>query len=402
VFLGIEVAPPDPILGITLAFNADTHPNKVNLGVGAYRTDEGKPYVLNVVRKVEKQIANSDQNKEYLPIDGLPEFKSAAQKLLFHPESPALKEGRVASTQSISGTGALRIGAEFIQKFFKGAAVLISDPTWGNHPTIFNERGVQVKSYRYFDPKTNGLDFDGMIADLEAAPKGSVVILHVCAHNPTGVDPTREQWHQIAKICKANNLFPFFDCAYQGYASGDLDNDAYSMRYFVSQGFQIFAAQSFAKNFGLYGERIGAFHAVCSSEQEAKAVLSQLKLIVRPMYSNPPLHGARLVSGVLNDKVLYDEWVQELKGMSHRILSMRQSLSDTLKEKKTPGDWSHILKQIGMFTYTGLTTNQVEQLITRFHIHMLKNGRISMAGLNSSNVKYVAQSIHSVVTEIHP
>jgi aspartate aminotransferase len=398
-FEEVKLAPPDPILGINIAFNADQDPRKVNLGVGAYRTDDGKPYVLEVVKKAEKIILEKQLNKEYAPIDGTPEFKTVSQKLMFGENSPALKENRIATTQSLSGTGALRIGAEFIKKYFPSSAVYISDPTWGNHDTIFGERDIKIVKYRYFDSRTNDLDLNGMLDDLKAAPNNSVVLLHVCAHNPTGVDPTKEQWKQIAQVCQEKNHLPFFDCAYQGYATGDIEGDAFSVKYFVELGFEALLAQSFAKNLGLYGERIGAFSVVCKTADGANKVLSQLKLIVRPMYSNPPLHGARIVATILSDESLYKEWAAEVKMMSNRIIDMRKALYDILQEKKTPGDWSHILKQIGMFTYTGLKPEQVEKLITNFHIHMMKNGRISMAGLNSKNVRYVAEAFHTVVTE---
>jgi len=306
----------------------------------------------------------------------------------------------VASSQSLSGTGALRIGAEFIKKWLpQGTAILISDPTWSNHFSIFGEQGIKIIKHRYFDAKTNGLDFDGMIADIKAAPDKSVILLHTCAHNPTGVDPTVDQWKILCQLAKEKSLIPFFDCAYQGYASGDLERDAFSLRYFVSQGFECLIAQSFAKNFGLYGERAGVFSIVCSSEQVAQTVLSQIKLIVRPMYSNPPIHGAHIVATILSTPELFQEWLVELKGMSQRIRDMRQLLFDCLSSR-TKNDWSHILNQIGMFTYTGLTEAQVEQLTGRFHIYMLKNGRISMAGLNSTNVKYVGDAFATVVQEI--
>lgn len=400
VFAKVEEAPPDPILGIGQNYNEDTDERKVNLGIGAYRTEDGNPLVLNVVRKVEQQIVNSGKfNKEYIPIDGLPEFTKAAAKLILGEDSKALKEKRVAVVQSISGTGALRIGAELIRKFFPpNTTVLISDPTWGNHQNIFKHANIPYKNYRYFNSATNGLDFEGLIADLKAADEGSVVILHACAHNPTGVDPSHEQWQAIIEVFRERKLFPFFDSAYQGFASGSLEADAYAIRLFDSLGFEFFLAQSFAKNMGLYGERVGGFYAVTSTASEATRVLSQVKVIVRSLYSSPPSHGARIAATILNDTELLNEWKAELKSMADRILEMRRVLHQALLDNKTPGDWSHIVNQIGMFSYTGLKPNQVEVLVKKYHIHLLGNGRISMAGLNAKSAKYLADAIHDAVT----
>lgn len=399
IFAHVEEAPADPILGITQNFNADTDPRKVNLGVGAYRTEEGKPWVLPSVRKAEQDIVNSNKyNKEYIPIDGIPEFTKAASELLLGVDSPALKEKRVAVVQSISGTGALRLGGEFIHKFFSGASIYISDPTWGNHQNIFRHANVAYKNYRYFNPANNGLNFDGMIEDLKGASEGSFVLLHACAHNPTGVDPSKEQWQTIAEVIRSRKLIPFFDCAYQGFASGSLEEDAYAVRYFVSQGFEILIAQSFAKNMGLYGERVGAFYVVSKSEKEAKTVLSQVKVIVRSIYSSPPIHGARVAATILSTPELYEQWKVELKSMADRIIEMRRRLFDAIVANQTPGTWNHIIDQIGMFSYTGLKPENVEVLIKKYHIHLLSNGRISMAGLNSSNVQYLADAIHDALT----
>jgi aspartate/tyrosine/aromatic aminotransferase len=403
-FSNVTQAPPDPILGVSLAYKADTDPNKVDLGIGAYRTEEGKPYVLSAVRKAEQKIFDQKHNKEYLPIDGLAEFKQHTARLLY---GDALNgnEKRVAVSQSLSGTGALRLGAEFIRRFLpQGTTVYISRPTWGNHFSIFKEARVPFAEYRYFDKNTNGLDFAGLTADIQAAPDKSVILLHLCAHNPTGVDPTQEQWNTIADIVQKKGHLAFLDCAYQGYATGDLERDAYAARLFMNRGLEFFAAQSYSKNFGLYGERIGAFSVVCASAEVASNVLSQIKLDVRPMYSNPPLHGAEIVATVFGDAALYKEWVDELKGMAGRIVTMRKELFNALKAKGTPlpdgkaGEWRHITDQIGMFSFTGLTPAQCEIMIKKHHIYMLTNGRISMAGLNSKNLAYVANAIHDAVT----
>jgi len=400
MFSHVQVAPPDPILGVSLAYKADPSPNKVDLGVGAYRTDDGLPLVLSSVKKAEKAILDANYNKEYLPIDGLAEFDRLATELLFGADLKG-QEKRVVTVQSLSGTGALRLGAALIARIFANKpTVYVSKPTWSNHFNIFRNERLEVKEYRYFDPRTNGLDFEGMIADLKAAPDQSVIVLHLCAHNPTGVDPNTEQWEIIANVIQEKKHIPFVDGAYQGYASGDLDHDAFAARLFFRRGFEFFSAQSFSKNFGLYGERIGSFFAVTNSPQAAEAVLSQVKLDARALYSNPPVHGARIVAKVLSDPELYKEWTSELKQMSGRIIQMRQQLFDALVARKTPGDWSHIVKQIGMFAYTGLTPEQVDILINKYHIYLLKSGRISMAGVSTKTVNYIAEAIHDAVTSI--
>jgi len=402
----VPLAPEDPILGVNLSFKADPAPDKLNLGVGAYRTEEGKPLVLGVVKKVELEFAQSkDLNKEYLPIDGLEQFNQLSAQLLFGADSPALKEQRVATVQSLSGTGALRLGAAFLKVFLPaGSAVYVSDPTWGNHNTIFAHSGFassEIRKYRYFDKNTNGLDFKGMLDDIENAPPKSIILLHTCAHNPTGVDPTPDQWKSIIALLKERNHVGFFDTAYQGFATGNLDLDAAPVRLAVKEGLDgIIASQSYAKNFGLYGERVGALNLVCRDEKEAQAVRSQLKVIIRPMYSNPPGQGARIVARVLSDKQLYQEWLGDLKDMSGRIKRMRDELYDALVAKGTPGEWGHIRSQIGMFSYTGLTEPQVEVMIKKHHVHMLKNGRISMAGLSSATVPKLSGAIDDVVRNV--
>lgn len=395
-------APPDEIFNTGIRYRADTDARKVDLGVGAYRTDEGKPLVLNVIRKAEAIIAKeTNVNHEYLGIDGDQRFVKVARELMFGANSPAIKENRLVTCQSLSGTGALRLAVEFIERFLpKGTKIYWSKPTWGNHLSIFSAAHVPAAPYRYWDAKGRKLDINGMLEDIRAAPERSVILLHACAHNPTGVDPTREQWKQIAEVIRSRNHLPFFDSAYQGFASGDLENDAWAIRYFVEQGFEMFCAQSFAKNFGLYNERIGTVSVVCSNAEKAKATLSQMKLVIRSNYSNPPAFGARIVGTILTSPELYAEWKQELKGMSGRIQAMRQLLVDELKRLGTPGDWSHITSQIGMFSFTGLTPKQCEAMINKHHIYLLSNGRISMAGINTKNGKYVANAIHDVVTTI--
>ncbi|KAG2591832.1 hypothetical protein PVAP13_5NG507000 [Panicum virgatum] len=353
VFAGIAQAPEDPILGVTVAFNKDPSPVKVNLGVGAYRTEEGKPLVLNVVRCAEQMLINDPSRyKEYLPITGLAEFNKLSAKLIFGADSPAIQENRVVTVQCLSGTGSLRVGGEFLAKHYHEHTIYIPTPTWGNHPKIFTLAGLTARTYRYYDPATRGLDFNGLVEDLSSAPLGSIVLLHACAHNPTGVDPTVDQWEKIRQLMRSKSLLPFFDSAYQGFASGSLDKDAQPVRMFVADGGELLMAQSYAKNMGLYGERVGALSIVCGSADVAVRVESQLKLVIRPMYS------------------------------------------------RTPGDWSHIIKQIGMFTFTGLNSEQVAFMRQEYHIYMTSDGRISMAGLNMKNLPHLADAIHAAVTKL--
>ncbi|KAL3900231.1 MAG: hypothetical protein SGCHY_001478, partial [Lobulomycetales sp.] len=378
-------APPDPILQQNVLYKADTFKDKISVGVGAYRTEEGKPYVLKCVRKA--QVAIADADNEYLPMQGLEVFNNAAAKLILGADSPVIKEGRYVAFQTLSGTGGVRIGAEFLHRFRSGVAY-VSNPTWGNHHGLLGDTGLEVREYNYWDPETRGLNWASYSETLRNAPDGSIFVIHACAHNPTGVDPTREQWKEIAEIMKAKNHFPFFDCAYQGFASGDLERDAWPVRYFVSQGFELFVSQSFAKNLGLYGQRIGCLTAVVHDAAVVKPK------IVRAMYSNPPAYGARIAATVLTTPDLYDEWVIELKGMADRIMEMRKALYELLVNKyKTPGTWNHIIDQIGMFTFTGLNPAQCKCLVEKYHIYLTMNGRISIAGLNKGNIEYFAESL---------
>ncbi|XP_065850043.1 aspartate aminotransferase, chloroplastic [Euphorbia lathyris] len=393
-FEGIAMAPPDPILGVSEAFRADNDAKKLNLGVGAYRTEELNPYVLDVVKKAENLMLERGDNKEYLPIEGLAAFNKATAELLFGADNPVIKQQRVATVQGLSGTGSLRLAAALIERYFPGANVLISSPTWGNHKNIFNDARVPWSEYRYYDPRTVGLDFEGMIADIKAAPEGSFILLHGCAHNPTGIDPTPEQWEKIADVIQEKNHIPFFDVAYQGFASGSLDEDAASVRLFAARGMELLVAQSYSKNLGLYAERIGAINVVCSSADAAARVKSQLKRIARPMYSNPPVHGARIVANVVGDSTLFDEWKAEMEMMAGRIKGVRQKLYDCLSTKDKSGkDWSFVLKQIGMFSFTGLNKTQSESMSNKWHIYMTKDGRISLAGLSLAKCEYLADAI---------
>ncbi|GIZ43863.1 hypothetical protein CKM354_000707600 [Cercospora kikuchii] len=405
----VPLAPEDPLFGLMAAYRKDTDSKKIDLGIGAYRDDNAKPWVLPVVKQADELLRNDpDLNHEYLPIAGLPDFTSASQKLILGKNSPAIADKRVISLQTISGTGAVHLGALFLAKFYNPAnaeakAVYVSNPTWANHNQIFGNVRLPVKQYPYFSKQTKGLDFEGMIGAIKDAPEGSVILLHACAHNPTGVDPTQDQWKEIAKVMKSKKHFPFFDTAYQGFASGSLEKDGWAINYFVEQGFELVIAQSYAKNFGLYGERAGCFHFVTSPGSSAaettQRVGSQLAILQRSEISNPPAYGARIASLVLNDDKLFAQWEEDLRTMSGRIKEMRKAVRTRLEEAKTPGTWNHITDQIGMFSFTGLNEKQVEKLRSEYHIYMTKNGRISMAGLNTKNIDYFAKSVDAVVRE---
>ncbi|KAI1748461.1 PLP-dependent transferase [Xylaria castorea] len=402
----VPQAPEDPLFGLIRAFKADQHPTKVDVSVGAYRDNNAKPWVLPVVKKADEILRNDPNlDHEYAPIAGIASFTSKAAELILGPDSPAIKEKRVTSVQTISGTGAVHLGALFLARFFPGTKkVYVSNPTWVNHNQIFSNVGVPVAQYPYFSKQTKGLDFDGMKAAISEAPERSIILLHACAHNPTGVDPTLDQWKEIAALIKERSHFPFFDTAYQGFASGDLTKDNAAVRYFIEQGFELVIAQSFAKNFGLYGERAGCFHFVTGPAPDAPEtttrVASQLAILQRSEISNPPLYGARIVSTVLNDPQLFAEWKENLRTMSGRIIEMRKALRAKLEELGTPGTWNHITDQIGMFSFTGLSEPQALKIREEAHVYMTKNGRISMAGLNTNNIDYFVKAIDKVVREV--
>lgn len=404
LFSDVKLAAPVAVFKLRDDYLADTSPLKINLGVGAYRDPKGEPWVLPVVRSVEAQMVNDPGlNHEYLPIAGLPAFCKEATKLCLGSDSPA--NGRAGGVQALSGTGALRLAAEFLRRYYNphdaSTRVYVPDPTWGNHHMIFGEAGFKDRpSYRYWDQKNRSLDMDGLKEDLMNAPEYSIVILHACAHNPTGVDPTHEQWKEIAAICKQKNHFPVFDSAYQGFASGDPDADAFSIRHFVEQGFELFVCQSFAKNFGLYNERVGNIVMVMRDAVTLTNSKSQMELIVRAMYSNPPNHGARIVATALSNTPYLLEWKENIRTMSERIKDTRRLLFDELKILGTPGNWEHIINQIGMFSYTGLTPAQCDFLIQKRHIYLMKSGRISVCGLTKENVGYFAKSVYEAVTTV--
>lgn len=399
----MPVAPKDPILGLNADFKADDSGQKVNLGVGAYRTETGKPYVLPVVRAVEQELANDpDSQHEYIPQDGLDLFCRKSAELILGADSVALAEGRVVTVQALSGTGALRLAFAFVNKFLsKETQVYLPSPTWSNHKNVVPEAGLpETKDYKYFNAKTGGVDIAGMLDDLKNIPAKSIVLLHGCAHNPTGADLAQVEWERVLEVVKKKELIPFFDSAYQGFASGDLEEDARSVRLFVNAGLEVLIAQSYAKNMGLYGERVGAFSIVCKNPEPTAAIRSQLKRIIRAMYSSPPLHGALVAAKILSDPKKFDEWKGELRLMSGRIKEMRHALKAELEQLNTPGTWDHITSQIGMFSFTGLRKEQVKFIRDKYHIYMTANGRISMAGLNKGNIKYVAGAIHDAVVSL--
>ncbi|XP_050436966.1 aspartate aminotransferase, cytoplasmic [Adelges cooleyi] len=398
IFSGVQEAQPIEVFHLTKLFTEDCYPQKVNLTVGAYRTEEGKPYYFPVVKKAEAILLQSTVNHEYLPILGLESFTKAASTLLLGDISKQLEEGTVFGVQALSGSGALRVGAEFLVKHMNCTTFYYSTPTWENHHLIFMSSGFkEARKYRYWDEITKSINTEALYDDLRNAPEHSVIILHGCAHNPTGLDPTKDQWKKIAEIMKERKLIPFFDNAYQGFASGNVEEDAWSVRYFLSQGFEFVCSQSFAKNFGLYNERVGNLTFVMNSGEYAKTVKSQVTMIVRGMYSNPPNHGARVVSIILNDSELKNEWLTTLKTMTSRIKEMRAALRENLEKLNAPGKWNHITDQIGMFSYTGLTASQADYLRSKYHIYCLRSGRINVCGLNLNNINYVAEAINDAL-----
>jgi aspartate aminotransferase len=398
MFKDVPLAPPDAILSLATSFKEDKFPQKVNLGIGAYRTEEGKPWPLPSVLEAQLAVCNDPtEDKEYVPIDGKPEYKKPVQALMF--SEAEIAKGTLATTQAISGTGSLNVIGQFFSTMMGCKVIHCPNPTWGNHHAIFKRVGLECKDYVYYKPETRSFDFEGMVAGMDAMNPGEAILLHAVAQNPTGVDPSDEQWKTIVEKCKEKKLLILLDSAYQGYASGSLEKDGYSIKLFEESGLEFFVAQSFAKNFGLYGERIGYLHVRCQDKPAADAVLSQLKMIIRQAYSSPPRHGAAIVYKILSNPELKAKWLGELKFMSERILTMRDALRGSLEKKGTPGTWNHITDQIGMFSYTGLTTAQVARMVQEFHIYMTKDGRISVAGLNPGNVEYVAECIDKVVRE---
>lgn len=396
LFAQVALAPRDPILGLTEQFNTDTRPNKINLGVGVYYDDEGRIPLLRCVHQVEMARVQAQLAHGYLPIEGLASLNQGVQKLLLGADHPALAQSCAVTVQSIGGTGALKIGADFLATLKPGAKVAISNPSWENHRALFEAAGFEVVEYPYYDPNTRGLDIEGMLKALRELPDQSIVILHACCHNPTGVDPTTDQWALIADICKEKQLIPFMDIAYQGFGTG-LQEDAHAVRLFVEKGLNCFVSTSFSKSFSLYGERIGALTILTESEQEAKRVLSQVKRVIRTNYSNPPTFGAAVVGEVLNSPELFAMWDEELGQMRERIKLMRSSLVEKLAENGIDQDFSFVLRQNGMFSFSGLTADQVDQLREEHAIYALSTGRICVAALNSRNIDIVSDAIAQVL-----
>ena len=396
LFSAIEMAPRDPILGITEAFNADQNPAKINLGVGVYYDDNGKVPLLSCVRQAEAILIEQFSPRTYLPIDGLATYDRAVQELVFGAGSAVIEERRVVTAQAIGGTGALKIGADFLQRFAPGAQVYISDPSWENHRALFESAGFVVNNYAYYDAKTHGVDFSAMLADLKAMPRGSIVLLHACCHNPTGADLNTAQWDDVIGAVAAGGLIPFLDMAYQGFAAG-IAEDGAVVRRFAATGGPLLVSNSFSKSFSLYGERVGALSVVAASTDEAARVLSQLKRVVRTNYSNPPVHGGKVVATALTTPALRQLWEEELAGMRVRIREMRSVFVEKLKQKAPAHDFEFVREQVGMFSYSGLTKAQVERLRTEHSIYAIDTGRICVAALNSRNIDIVIDAIAKVL-----
>ena len=396
MFSAVEMAPRDPILGLNEQFNADSNAAKVNLGVGVYYDDSGKLPLLQCVQAAEKTMMDKPTARGYLPIDGIAAYDAAVKNLVFGADSEPVKNGRIATVQGIGGTGGLKVGADFLKKLKPGAKVLISDPSWENHRALFTSAGFEVDSYRYYDAAERGVNFEGMLADLNAAASGTIVVLHACCHNPTGYDISAAQWDQVIAAIKAKDLVAFLDMAYQGFGYGLTEDGAVIAR-FVAAGLDFFVSTSFSKSFSLYVERVGALSVLCASKEEAARVLSQLKIVIRTNYSNPPTHGGAVVAAVLNNPELRALWEKELGDMRVRIKAMRQKLVDGLKAAGVKQDMSFITTQIGMFSYSGLTKDQMVRLRGEFGVYGTDTGRMCVAALNSKNIDYVCASIAKVI-----
>ncbi|MDB5879496.1 MAG: aromatic amino acid aminotransferase [Variovorax sp.] len=396
MFTAVEMAPRDPILGLNEQYAADSNPKKVNLGVGVYYDDNGKLPLLACVRAVEEDMMKVPSARGYLPIDGIAAYDNAVKGLVFGADSEAVTSGRVATVQAIGGTGGLKVGADFLKKLQPDAKVLISDPSWENHRALFTNAGFTVESYPYYDAAKRGVDFDAMLGALNTAAANTIVVLHACCHNPTGYDITAAQWDQVVAAVKSKNLIAFLDMAYQGFGNG-IQEDGAVIGKFVDAGLTFFVSTSFSKSFSLYGERVGALSVLCTDKEEAGRVLSQLKIAIRTNYSNPPIHGGAVVAAVLNDPARRAVWEQELGEMRTRIKAMRQKLVDGLKAAGVAQDMSFITKQIGMFSYSGLTKDQMVRLRSEFGVYGTDTGRMCVAALNSKNIDYVCQSIAKVV-----
>ncbi|BAL25164.1 amino acid aminotransferase [Azoarcus sp. KH32C] len=396
IFAAVEMAPRDPILGLNEAFNADSRAEKVNLGVGVYYDDNGKIPLLSAVKTAEKARLEAMPPRGYQPIEGPAAYNNAVQNLLFGKDSALIANGQVVTVQALGGTGALKVGADYLKRLLPGATVYISDPSWENHRALFESAGFPVENYPYYDAATRGVNFAGMKAKLDQLAPGSVVVLHACCHNPTGADLSESQWGEVVEACRERALVPFLDMAYQGFADG-IEPDAIAVRLFSASGLQFFVSSSFSKSFSMYGERVGALSIVTAGKDESARVLSQVKRVIRTNYSNPPIHGGAVVAAVLNSAELRQMWEDELASMRDRIRAMRVGLVESLKGAGVAQDFSFVIQQRGMFSYTGLSAAQVEQLKNEFGIYAVSTGRICLAALNSRNIDYVAKAIASVV-----
>jgi aromatic-amino-acid transaminase len=396
LFTAVEMAPRDPILGLTEQYVADTNPKKVNLGVGVYYDDNGKLPLLECVQKAEEKMMAAHAARGYLPIDGIAAYDAAVKSLVFGAESEPVKSGRVATVQGLGGTGALKVGADFLKKLNPAAKVLISDPSWENHRALFTQAGFPVETYPYYDAARRGINFDGMLTALNTAPAGAIVVLHACCHNPTGYDLTPAQWDQVVAAVKARKLVAFLDMAYQGFGQG-IAEDGVAVQKFIASGEQFFVSTSFSKSLSLYGERVGALSVLCADKEECARVLSQLKIVIRTNYSSPQIHGGQIAATILNTPELRALWERELAAMRVRIKEMRISLVEKLKAAGVQQDMSFIAQQVGMFSYSGLTKDQMVRLRDEFGVYGLDSGRVCVAALNSKNIDYVAQCIAKVV-----
>lgn len=397
MFEKLEQALPDPILGLTVAFKEDANPNKINLGVGVYKDAEGRTPIFSSVKKAEARAVAQEETKSYLDIGGDPDYSGAVQGLLFGLDHDIVTSGRAVTVQTPGGTGALRVAGDFVHKLFPGATHWLSDPTWANHPKVFEAAGVPTKAYPYYDSDAHTLDFKALTGALEAIPEGDVVLLHGCCHNPTGMDPTAEQWGEIAEIVQARGLIPLLDFAYQGLGCG-LEADGVGLRALAQTGCDMFVASSFSKNFGLYRERIGALTMVTASKDDAARVLSHVLITIRTNYSNPPAHGSSIVTTVLSDPELRTEWEEEVKAVRDRINGVRGLFVDTLEFKGVRRDFSFIARQKGMFSFSGLSPEQVDVLRDDYSIYIVKTGgRINVAGMTEKNIDYLCESIASVL-----
>lgn len=396
MFESISAAPADPILGLADLFRADDRPHKINLGIGVYKDETGKTPVLTSVKKAEQYLLENETTKNYLSIDGLPDFARCTQALLFGNDSPLIAAGRACTAQTPGGTGALRVAADFLATQTSVKRVWVSNPSWPNHKNVFNAAGLEVCEYQYYDAANHTLDFDGMLAALQQAQAGDVVLFHGCCHNPTGIDPTREQWQQLAALSQEKGWLPLFDFAYQGFARG-LDEDAEGLRIFAAAHQELLVASSYSKNFGLYNERVGALTLVAASSDVAKTAFSQVKYSIRANYSNPPSHGAAVVATILSNEALRTIWVQELTDMRQRIQRMRQLFVNTLAEKGARQDFSFIIKQNGMFSFSGLTKDQVVRLRDEFGVYAVNSGRVNVAGMTPDNMSALCEAIVAVL-----